>query len=275
MQAFTTRRILSKSLKHLPGLHLKNIFLRLNRKTIFYNYSYDIIMIFAVQNQAQMNRMKSYDVPHKGLRNALSQLSLLAGRTNFSDQQEVERLYNLGLDVFKILTIHAADENAVTLAELEARFPGSTQHDTDDHEEIHVAQNILEQLLLKIKTDADAGNDVTEDGNEFYLAFSEFHGKYLQHTAEEERITQLLLWKHFTDEELAAHRSKIMALNPPETLLTWFRFVIPAQSHNESVGLLSGFKKMAPAPFFNQGMEVIKKVLTISEFEDLKRALLM
>jgi hypothetical protein len=37
-----------------------------------------------------MKRMKTYDVPHKGLRNALSQLSLMAGKTNYSNQQEVE-----------------------------------------------------------------------------------------------------------------------------------------------------------------------------------------
>jgi hypothetical protein len=69
--------------------------------------------------------------------------------------------------------------------------------------------------------------------------------------AEEERITQPLRWHHFRDEELASHRGKIMAKNLPETLLIWFRFSIPALSHNERVGLLSGLKKMAPAIFFN------------------------
>ena len=221
-----------------------------------------------------MNRMKSYDFPHKGLRNALSQLSLLAGKTNYSNQEEVEGLYNLGNDVFKILTIHAADENEVTLAELEARCRGCSQHDLDDHEKIHIVQNRLERLLLKIYKDSRSGVDATENGEEFYLAFSEFLGGYLAHTAEEERVTQLLLWKHFTDEELASHREKIMAKNPPETLLTWFRFVIPAQNHDERVKLLTGFKKMAPLSFFYQGMDVIKQVLPVNEFNDLGIALL-
>jgi len=220
-----------------------------------------------------MNRMKTYDVPHKGLRNALSQLSLLAGRTNYSNQQEVEALYNLGNDVFKILTIHAEDENAVTLAELEIRCPGCSEHDIEDHEEIHTAQDNLEKLLSKIYSNSISGKDTTDDGAEFYLAFSEFQGQYLEHTAEEERVTQLLLWEYFTDEELAAHRGRIMAKNPPETLLLWFRFVIPAQSHKERVGLLSGFKKMAPTPFFNQGLEVIKQILATNEFDDLRIAL--
>jgi hypothetical protein len=220
-----------------------------------------------------MKRMKPYDVPHKGLRNALSQLQLLAGKTNFASKNEVEQLYRLGEDVFKILTIHATDENEITLAELEQRCPGCAQHDMEDHEQIHLAQDKLEKLLADMYANSQAGRDVTEQCEEFYLGFSEFHGTYLEHTAEEERVTQPMLWKHFSDEELALHRAKIMAKNPPQTLLTWFRFVIPSQSHIERVGLLTGFKKMASEPFFDEGMQVIKQVLTEREFDELNKAL--
>ena len=156
---------------------------------------------------------------------------------------------------------------------MEQRCTGCSQHDMEDHEQIHLAQEKLEKLLAKLYSNSKAGQDVTEDGEEFYLAFSEFHGTYLEHTAEEERVTQPMLWKYFTDEELASHRGKIMAKNPPQTLLIWFRFVIPAQSHKERVGLFTGFKKMAPEPFFNEGMQVIKQVLTEKEFDELNKAL--
>lgn len=217
--------------------------------------------------------MKSYDVPHKGLRNALSQLQLLAGKTDYSSPFEVEQLYLLGADVFKILTLHATDENEVTLAELEERCPGASQHDVEDHEQIHLTQDRLEKLLATIYTKSKAGQIVIEEGAEFYLAFSEFHGTYLGHTAEEERVTQPLLWKYFSDEELAAHRGKIMAKNPPQTLLIWFRFVLPAQSHAERLRLLGGFKKMTPAAFFQEGMQVVQQVLTEIEFAALDNAL--
>jgi AAA+ ATPase superfamily predicted ATPase len=218
-----------------------------------------------------MKRMNPYDVPHKGLRNALAQMQLLAGKTNYSNQNEVEQLYKLGEDVFKILTIHATDENEVTLAALEQRCPGCSQHDIEDHEQIHLAQDKLEKLLVNIYTNSMAGQDVTEEGAEFYLAFSEFHGIYLEHTAEEERVTQPMLWKYFTDEELITHRGKIMAKNPTQTLLIWFRFVIPSQSHKENVGLLTGFKKMAPKSFYDEGIQVIKQVLSEKEFDELNK----
>jgi hypothetical protein len=143
----------------------------------------------------------------------------------------------------------------------------------EDHKEIHIVQNKLEKLLAKIYDDSKAGKDVSEDGAEFYLAWSAFQSTYLEHTAEEERITQPLLWHHFTEEELASHRIRIMQKNPPETLLIWLRFVIPAQSHHERVGLFSGFKKMASAKFFEQGMGVTKQFLTEKEFSDLSKAL--
>lgn len=217
--------------------------------------------------------MKTYDVPHKGLRNGLSQLSLLAGRTDYANATEVKQLYQLGIRLFSILSIHAEDENGVTLAHLETRCPGCSRHDLDDHEDIHRTQQNLEKQLAAIHAGANEGKNMMEAGAEFYLAFTEFHGEYLQHTAEEERVTQPLLWQYFTDEELAAHRGEIMARNPPQTLLTWFEFVIPAQSHAERVGLLTGFSKMAPAAFFAEAMEVIQKVLPPLEFHRLTEQL--
>jgi hypothetical protein len=219
------------------------------------------------------NRIKPYDVPHKGLRNALSQLSLLAGKTNFADVKEVELFYQLGTEVFQLLNIHAEDENSVTLAELESRCPGSSQHDMDDHEALHITQHKLEVLLENIYADSKTGKDITAEGAEFYLSFSEFQSIYLEHTAEEERVTQPLLWKHFTDEELIGHRGKIMSKMPPEILLKWFRFVIPAQSHPERVGMLTGVKKMAPPPFFAAAMELAQKGISSQEFDKLKIAL--
>ena len=220
-----------------------------------------------------MNRMKPYDVPHKGLRNALSQLSLLAGKTDYSKLEEVAQLRLLGDAVFKILTIHASDENEVTLAELEARCPGCSKHDMDDHERLHHSQNGVEALLAEIYAGSVQGLDMTVRGEELYLAFSEFHSLYLEHTAEEERVTQPLLWKHFSDEELASHRGKIMSRIPPETLLIWLRFIIPAQSHVERTSLLAGLRQMAPPAFFDQSVQVIRQELAQGEFDRLVTAI--
>jgi hypothetical protein len=248
--------------------------LSVRNKTIFYNQVRQNGRCFVeILNFYTMKRAKSFDVPHKGLRNALSQLSLLAGKTNYSNPAEVAGLHALGEVVFKLLNIHAVDEDAVIFTALEERCRGCSQHYFDDHAGLHIAQDKLEKLLSHIYNKSQSGGDATEDGDEFYLALSAFHGEYLAHIAEEERMAQPLLWQYFTDAELAEHRREIIAKNPPQMLLIWFRFVIPAQSAAERVGLLSGFKKMASPAFFNEGMEAIGQVLTTEELAALRGSL--
>jgi hypothetical protein len=65
----------------------------------------------------------------------------------------------------------------------------------------------------------------------------------------------------------------IMSRNPSRILFIWFEFVIPALTRAERIGLIGGFKRMAPADFFAEGMEVIQKVLPPPEFGDLEEAL--
>ena len=221
-----------------------------------------------------MNRIKPYDIPHKALRNALSQLTVLSGRMNYSDPKEVETLYHLAMDVFDLLTAHQTDENEVTLAELEKRCPGSSRHDREEHVKIHAGQEKLERMISKIATNSSTAEELSDYQYEFYLAVSEFHGKYLEHTAHEERVTQALLWQYFSDDELISFGNRIRADIPPELWLIWFRFLVPAQSHPERVGFLTGFKQTVPPPFFTQGMEVINQVLTEKEYSDLQAALL-
>ena len=76
----------------------------------------------------------------------------------------MEKLYKLGDDVFNILTIHAADENDLTLAKPEKRCPGSSHQDLKDHEQLDVLQDKLEQLLLKLNTNDGDVADSVKDG---------------------------------------------------------------------------------------------------------------
>jgi hypothetical protein len=220
-----------------------------------------------------IKRANSFDVPHKGIRNGLSQLSLAASKTDFENKGEVTHLFNLGKEVFEILTTHAKDENDVSLKALEEKLKGASHHDIEEHIRIHVAQSKLEALLEQIFQISKGGSDASEKGAEFYSKLSDFHAEYLHHMAEEEKETQVLLWQHFTDEELAQHRSEIMKKLKPETLLLWFKFIIPAQRHKERVGLLSGFKAMAPNDFFQKAMSVIKNSLSPAEWNKLNESL--
>jgi hypothetical protein len=220
------------------------------------------------KNMIQTNRPDSFSVPHKGIRNALLQLSVLAGQTDCSNSHDVRRLKELGREVFLILTTHAQDENDVSLTELEKKLGISSHHDREEHEKIEAQQAQLEELLEKISL-----GDSNNIGKEFYVLLNRFIAVYFAHMNGEETLTQELLWKHFTDEELAGHRQKIMKNLDPDVLLLWFKFIIPAMSLQESVGLLSGFKANAPASFFQRSMGLLKEVLGDHRFGILESQL--
>lgn len=211
-------------------------------------------------------------MPHKGIRNAFSQLIHLAGKTDYNDRRQVEKLYNLGKETFHFLHCHARDENEVTLAALEARAPGASAHDMEDHERIEARQLDLEQALEEIHNTAQQGG-LSAKVSWFYGSLLDFWSDYLKHMAEEETVTQHLLWKHFSDEELAEHRRQIIGRLEPETLVMMLKYIAPALAPAERHGLLKGMKMNAPGPFFEAVNSELQKVLDEEERKSLAQAL--
>jgi len=218
---------------------------------------------------ATMQRLSVFDVPHKGVRHALAQLSLLAGQTDYTTPAAVTRLYRLGKQVFRLLHIHAAHENEVTLKHLESRVPGAGEHNLDDQEALEAFQQELEQQLEEMHVHSSEGADVSATGASFYQKITELHALHLQHMLEEERETQAAMWEYFTDEELLGQRREIIERSKPDELLLMYRFILPAQSHQERVNLLRGIKANAPAPFFTTILSTMQEVLSPEEIDRL------
>jgi hypothetical protein len=213
--------------------------------------------------------MRTFDVPHKGIRNGLSQLSLLSGKTTYNHKNEIERLTVLGREVFLLLNTHAQDENDVSLKYLEEKMKGASLHDMEEHDRLHAMQSKLEQMLDEISVNAGKDKYAVQAVSDFYYRLADFHSEYLRHMSEEERITQQLLWDNFTDEELAQHRIEIIKKLPLTTLFLWFKYVAPAQSHLERLDLFKGFKQNAPKEVFQDAMDVVRSALDKSEFNAL------
>lgn len=199
-----------------------------------------------------MPREKPYAASHKGLRNALSQFSLLAGCTDPGDPGQVAHLRERGAELFTLMTHHLHTENRFLLSLLETRVAGGAAHDLADHAALEPVQTELAERLA-----AFDGTQTAEAGHDFYLAFTAFHGRYLGHIAHEERVTEPLLLAHFTDEELAATSAEIMKTVEPPVLLASLKFIVPAQSEPENTRLLRAFKASAPPAAFEALIETI------------------
>ena len=214
-----------------------------------------------------------YEVPHKAIRNALSQFSLLAGNTDYNDKSEMDKLKNLADDVFKMLDSHAKHENNVPLKYLEQKISGSSVHDKEDHARIESEMYELEESLKDLYERSVKGEDLRYPGNDFYVQLSDFHAQYLQHMLEEERETQPLLWKNFTDEELFQQETEIRSAITPEEMLMWAKYMFPAFSNMARIEMLRSIAANAPPQFYKAVMKVAESVLSADVFKKIKTQL--
>lgn len=219
-----------------------------------------------MKNRAlRMNSHKSYAGPHKGLRNLLGQFSLLAGNTNFGALTEVQQLQELGNELFYLLKHHLLTENEDLLAFIETKVPGAAAHDLQDHEQLEIIQEELQARLQALD-----GTQTDEEGHQFYLDFTSFHGKYLEHIFQEEKVTEELLLKHFSTEELQENSARIMQKVDFAVLIASLKYIIPAQSTPENVALMSNLKK-APEELKSALFKALENQVSKAFIEELKK----
>jgi hypothetical protein len=211
-----------------------------------------------------MERLKSLDPPHKGLRNILAQFSLLAGKTSYSNLQEIQELKALGSDLFHLLENHANTEEVYILAPLKEKHSEAVF-------EIEAEHSKLEEVERKIKDTLASfdGTQSDDEGHGFYLLFSEFHSMYLMHIAEEDKNLEISMQKAFTDEELIQHQMSIMASMDFPTLLLWFKYIVPARRIEENAQVLNAFKAGVPEEAYNTVLDTIRPQLSEERFNKI------
>src|SRR5512145_861180 len=99
-----------------------------------------------------METIRIFSAPHKALRKTMSEFLVLCGQTNFKEPDSIERLKKSGAEMFFLLTSHAENEDKIILSALEAKLPGASEHDRQDHAEIELIQRQLEEWLEKLDT---------------------------------------------------------------------------------------------------------------------------
>lgn len=221
----------------------------------------------------QSPRFSSFSTPHKGIRNFLSQLSLHAGSCDYSDPQDIAVLKERLEEAMELLEEHAQVENDIILSALEERAPGSGAHDQEDHRRLHQMQDILLAKMHEIANPATRPGETARLGAELYQGISLLFAEHLEHMAEEENVTQKLLWDHFSDHELMQLQGRIIGSMKPELLLKWWSYILPAQSPMERLKLMANVQASAPPAFFEQIMAVAQKNLPEQAFSKLAASL--
>ena len=91
------------------------------------------------------------------------------------------------------------------------------------------------------------------------------------HIDGEDTELEPIMQEHFTDEELIGHQIEIMKEMSFETLLLWFKYIVPARRPSENAQVLSGFKASAPAEAYEQVMALIGTQVSSEELAEIKR----
>jgi hypothetical protein len=187
-------------------------------------------------------RFSIIEAAHKGIRNALSQWSLQAGATDYTNMDEVAELRLRTATILAMLEEHAHSENTLILPLLDGKVPAGAVHDAEDHEAMDAQQNSLLQLLDRIQQEARSPHEAAALGHQFYQDLSLIHAAHLQHMIEEERGSQVLLWEHYSDDELRQVHAKILQKLDPALRGHWMEYIVPALNKPEREKLVTAQK---------------------------------
>ena len=116
-----------------------------------------------------MERLKSLDPPHKGLRNALGKLAFIAGKTDYASKSSTDKLQYIAKEVFHLLKDHTATENKFILAPLEMKNPTFTESYYAQHIQIDNSEQQLFDRIFSLD-----GNQTNDFGHQLYLDICQF-----------------------------------------------------------------------------------------------------
>ncbi len=221
--------------------------------------------------QADAGRVDIYRDIHRALRAYMTDTLVCVARLDGDDVGEVATVLSQVRALMDFCAGHLEHENNFVHTAIEVRRPGGARATADDHLEHEQAIEALRSLAAAVETSAGTVRAATIKRLHDRLAV--FIGENLIHMHVEETQNNAALWAIYTDAELnALHDSIVASLAPAETAVV-MRWMIPAISPAERLGLLSGMRDHAPAAVFEGVMAIAREYLPTRDWNKLSQAL--
>lgn len=208
-----------------------------------------------------MERINIYGFPHKGIRNALGQLSIKVGSLNINNEDQINEVIAQADEISELLKLHLHSEEAHVLPPVEAKVPGSTEHNHDDHEAMAALEHEMVEKIHQIKQQRTVASVTAA-----YDKVNEFIKEYFRHMEEEEVDLNKVIWQHFEDQEIMGWQGKILSEFTPEQFFKWFKYIIPALHPHEQEIMLGGFKQNAPQEAYNHTIQGLKPYVSEGQY---------
>lgn len=123
-------------------------------------------------------RMNIYAFPHKGLKNALSQLLNIFGKACFTSSEDIGVVKSMTKEVIQLLHLHQDAEDKCVLLPLAERKPDASKECFTEHTRLHEMVNVIQQAS------SDLSHDQARDKLEhlyqsisFFCGISQAHGR--------------------------------------------------------------------------------------------------
>ncbi|HEX2579975.1 MAG TPA: hemerythrin domain-containing protein [Rhabdochlamydiaceae bacterium] len=174
-----------------------------------------------------MSRVDLYTLIHKAQRAHLFALASKIGRTDFTDEKEVNAIEQELRGLISHLKEHSVTE---------ATYIHPLFHEVGDQiNVIDEEHESLEKELLKLESILNQ-----KAWKELYPELNRFIAVYLMHQDEEEKLQVDVLWKHFDDNRLGAVMTAFRQSRTPEQKKKDLKFVVFGLSIPELTKLFGG-----------------------------------
>ena len=216
-------------------------------------------------------RYAIYRPIHKAMRQILFSTSRTVGLADFNDDADVEEVLEAVDRMISLLKEHRENEDRFVHPAAERKIPGITADFVEDHDQdIDLSDEVqgIARLIL-----GAGGADRAALGIELHEKLNTYIGIYLGHLHREETVLQQALWDHFTDEELIAIDTEIVANAPPEVMADFLKEFCSAYSAEEIAPILEHIKAHATADFVAFALRMAEQNLPPRSWEKVQAKL--
>jgi hypothetical protein len=187
-------------------------------------------------------RFDLYGPVHKGLRAFMADTLLRFGSLDVEDPAQLQEACTQALEMLELLRSHVNHEDEHIHPMLERCHAGGSTQASDEHVR---HRQVLEVLAGEVRALNAVPSYAAADA--LYQNLAELMAENLQHMRMEDLGHQNVLWAHYSDAELMALDGRIVSSLAPKEMMSFLRWMIPAMSPPQRLGLMLGLRAQAPA----------------------------
>lgn len=212
-----------------------------------------------------------YYAVHKGIRLANARMLIALGQADATDDASVIRTLGALAAHLELSLQHLTHENDKIHAVVEARVPGGSDHQEEDHDHHLAAFVELRRMAEEVAT---AGVDRAAKLRRLYQRFALFMADDLTHMHEEETELMPLIATHFSPEEIDGIEHSIVSNIPPAKMAGFGKFMLGAASRSERIQMVTGMRQAMPEDVFDGLFAAIMgKPWRFGDWDGMERAL--